>query len=97
LVALNPPGGGFAGTLQVVVNDGEAVEAVSRRRGDTVQAPLSLAAGWNTLTIEMTGAGQAAPDAADTVDSCATADPADSILRLKTINLRLGASPRDTG
>jgi hypothetical protein len=86
-IALSPPAGGIAGTVQVALNGGEPVAAEGRRKGGTVQASLALAAGWNTLTIEMTSAEHVPPEA-DTRDRCAAADPADPPLRLKTVNLQ---------
>jgi hypothetical protein len=98
-VVLDPPQGGFGGTLQVAVNAGAAVaaerprkrDAAARdRNGNTVQAPLSLAAGWNTLTIAVGDADlpQAAVDDRERVNPCVAAGAAGSALRLKSVDVR---------
>jgi hypothetical protein len=97
-LVLDPPRGGFAGTVQVAVNDGEAVAAERPRKrdaaaedpsGKAVQAPLALQAGWNRVTISMGDPDQSqiAVDEGEPVDACA-ADPASPSLRIKTIDVR---------
>ena len=81
---LDPPRGGFGGTVQVAVNEGEAVVAERPRKrdgdaaaedpsGKAVQAPLSLEAGWNRVTLSMRTSDQPPADAAEVEASCAAA------------------------
>jgi hypothetical protein len=95
-LVLDPPHGGFGGTVQVAVNEGEAVVAERPRKrdaaedpsGKAVQAPLALPAGWNTLTISMRTGDQPPADAAETGASCAAAEAAGSPLLIKTADVR---------
>jgi hypothetical protein len=89
-LALDPPSGGFGGTLQVVVNDGAAVTAEHRRKGDTAHAPVLLNPGWNTLTIAMTDAAPAASTAGASGEPCTAATPVSSALRVMTVYVRFG-------
>jgi len=103
-VVLDPPRGGFGGTVQVAVNDGEPVAAERPRKresaaerdrsGNAVQVPLSLAAGWNTLTIAVGDLDQSLTvvDEGERVDPCVAADPASPSLRIKTIDVRYGTT-----
>jgi hypothetical protein len=100
-VVLDPARGGFGGTLQVAVNEGAAVAAerprkregdaaAGERSGNVVQAPLSLEAGWNRVTLTLVDPDQSEAEAADDgerVDPCAT-ESASSSLRLKSVDVR---------
>jgi hypothetical protein len=96
---LDPPRGGFGGTVQVAVNEGEPVVAERPRKrdgdaaaedpsGKAVQAPLSLQAGWNQVTISLLASDQPQADAAGDSDLCAAADAAGSPLPMKTVDVR---------
>ena len=99
-VVLDPPRGGFGGTVQVAVNEGEPVAAERPRKrdgdaaaedqsGNAVQAPLALQAGWNQVAISLLTSDQPQADAAgDIGTSCATAESADSPLHIKTVDVR---------
>jgi hypothetical protein len=104
-VVLDPPRGGFGGTVQVAVNEGAAVaaerprkregDAARERSGNAVQAPLSLEAGWNTLTLAVADPDQSEAEAADDGergDPCAAADPARPSLRLKSVDVHYGTT-----
>jgi hypothetical protein len=95
-LVLDPPRGGFGGTVQVAVNDGEAVAAERPRKrdaaaedpsGKAVQAPLALPAGWNRVSISMLSSDQPA-EAAETGVSCAAGEAAGSPLRIKSLDVR---------
>jgi hypothetical protein len=98
-LVLDPPRGGFGGTVQVAVNDGEAVVAERLRKrdgaaedpsGKAVQAPLTLPAGWNTLTISMgkTGQPEDTAEVAEAGVTCTVGEGAGSPLRIKSLDVR---------
>ena len=94
-VTLEPHRGGFAGPLQVAANESAPVAAVGRRK-DLVESPVSLHAGWNTLTIAQIGGDQPAT-AADPRDACTATAPAHPPLRVKSVDLRFEADAQGSG
>jgi hypothetical protein len=99
-VVLDPPQGDFPGTLQVAVNGGEVVVAERLRKrddtaerdrnGNAVQVPLSLAAGWNRVTLTLVNPDQpeAAAEVVDPGTPCSATDPARPPLRIKSVDVR---------
>jgi hypothetical protein len=98
-LVLDPPRGGFGGTVQVAVNDGEAVVAERLRKrdgavedpgGKAVQAPLTLQAGWNQVTISMgkTGQPEDTAEVAEAGATCTVGEGAGSPLRIKSLDVR---------
>jgi hypothetical protein len=86
-VSLRPPAGGFGAPVQVTANSGEPVEAKARENGANARARVSLEPGWNVITVGMKGAGQPADEALNGATGCDVADPEESLLRLKTVDV----------